>query len=138
MIGKRAITIAPSVTMNPDLVIDSGKAIADVKYKVATADLHRADLYQVVAFAAGFKCDHAAIMGFATDSTAAPRTRLQVGGIAVRQILWRAETDVSPRQAADQFLDDVGQWLDVVSKTTSLAKMSEPSFTNAVFRDRRP
>lgn len=114
-IGRRPIYIAPSVTMNPDLVIADGLAVADVKYKLVSADLNRGDLYQVVAFAAGFECSHAAIMSFSTGDVELHRSMLQVGGITVRYILWPAVVGLPPRSAGDRFLDDVALWFDSVA-----------------------
>jgi hypothetical protein len=34
------------MTLNPDIVVDDGSAIADVKYKLAGEDWNRSDLYQ--------------------------------------------------------------------------------------------
>jgi hypothetical protein len=41
----------------PDLVFDGGLAVGDVKYKDIDPERNRSDLYQVVAFAAGYDCD---------------------------------------------------------------------------------
>ena len=43
------------MTLNPDLVVDEGLAVADVKYKLTDEAWRRPDLHQIVTFAEGFK-----------------------------------------------------------------------------------
>jgi 5-methylcytosine-specific restriction enzyme subunit McrC len=114
-IDRWATCIAPNVTLNPDLVISGGVGVADVKYKLIGGDLNRADLYQAVAFATGFRCAHAAVMGFRTPDEATHALRLQVGEVAVRHILWPAHADLLPGRAAELFLADVADWLASVA-----------------------
>jgi hypothetical protein len=101
-------------TLNPDLVIADGRAVADVKYKVADEDLNRGDLFQAVAFATGFGCDHAAILGFRVGP-APTYDQLGVGRVDVRFIWWRADPALSAIEAADYFLNEVGAWLGGVT-----------------------
>jgi 5-methylcytosine-specific restriction enzyme subunit McrC len=101
-------------TLNPDLVIAEGRAVADVKYKVAADDLNRGDLFQAVAFATGFGCDHAAILGFRVGP-APPYGQLRVGRVDVRSLWWRADSELSPIDAANHFFDDIGAWLELMT-----------------------
>ena len=55
---------ARDLTFNPDLVVDDGFAIADVKYKWTDKDWVRSDLYQTVAFAVEYRTNVAALVGF--------------------------------------------------------------------------
>src|SRR5262249_15747260 len=55
-IHKSALQLAnSSMTLNPDLVLGARAAVADVKYKLSRSDWDRPDLYQLVAFAAGYR-----------------------------------------------------------------------------------
>jgi 5-methylcytosine-specific restriction enzyme subunit McrC len=75
----------------PDLVFDGGLAVGDVKYKDIDPERNRSDLYQVVAFAAGYDCDCAVIVGF-SDGNAAKPAAIRFGKIGVAAFAW----DVSP------------------------------------------
>jgi 5-methylcytosine-specific restriction enzyme subunit McrC len=111
IIGRWAAPISGSQrTLNPDLVIGDGQAIADVKYKVAGVDLNRGDLFQAVAFATGFGCGHAAILGFRLGPEPS-NGQLGVGRVTVRYLWWRADEALSAPDACRCFLDDVGAWL---------------------------
>lgn len=113
-IGRRpARIIGCRRTLNPDLVIRDGLAIADVKYKTSDDDLNRADLYQSVAFATGFGCDHAAILAF-RDGPAPSYGELAVGGVTVRHLWWPADPGLDAREAAGLLIDDVAKWLRAV------------------------
>ena len=56
--------VGSSMTLNPDLVVDDGLAVADVKYKWKGTDWPRSDLYQIVAFAVEYRSKVAALIGF--------------------------------------------------------------------------
>jgi 5-methylcytosine-specific restriction enzyme subunit McrC len=90
-VRKTGRALSGSFTLNPDLVFDGGLAVGDVKYKDIDPDWSRSDLYQVIAFAAGFDCDCAMIVGFSDGSTAGP-TGIRFGKIGVGAFAW----DVSP------------------------------------------
>src|SRR5205823_4838190 len=65
MIVKEPIPLSGAdMTVAPDLIIGYGEAIADVKYKLATANWLRADLYEIVAFAEAAGTSRAAVIGF--------------------------------------------------------------------------
>jgi len=91
-VQKKGRKLAGSTfTLNPDLVFGGGLAVGDVKYKNIDPEWSRSDLYQVVAFAAGFDCDRAVIVGFSNGSTAGP-IAIRFGKIGVEAFAW----DVSP------------------------------------------
>jgi 5-methylcytosine-specific restriction endonuclease McrBC regulatory subunit McrC len=48
-----------SLTLNPGLVFSAPRAVGDVKYKLSPGEWIRTDLYQLVAFATGFRVSHA-------------------------------------------------------------------------------
>ena len=95
-VRKTGRTISGSFTLNPDLVFDGGLAVGDVKYRDIGPDWRRSDLYQVVAFAAGFDCDCAMVVGFSDGRTAGP-TAIRFGKICVEAFAW----DVSPFSEPD-------------------------------------
>ena len=91
-VEKKGRALAGSrLTLNPDLVFDGGLAVGDVKYKDIGPEWNWSDLYQVVAFAAGYDCDCAVIVGF-SDGNAAKPTAIRFGKIGVAAFAW----DVSP------------------------------------------
>jgi hypothetical protein len=59
---------------------------------------HRSDLYQSVAFAAGFWRSHAVVVSFRDDDVGHLGT-VQVGGIAVHHLQWCASAAVDPKLA---------------------------------------
>ena len=108
-----------SMTLNPDLVFGAPVAVADVKYKTATDEWRRGDLYQVVTFATGYRVSHAAILEFArSDSRALPD--LVVGDVCVRQIVWPADPDMIPVDAAASLIASVRTWLSDAALLTRL------------------
>lgn len=110
-VRKRRISIGASgFTMNPDLVFGEGVAVADVKYRYFSDKWHRASLYQAVAFAAAFRCQSCAILGFAGSGGQTPAS-VSVGDIVARAFAWDADGDADPSASADRLVGEVGQWL---------------------------
>jgi 5-methylcytosine-specific restriction enzyme subunit McrC len=95
-----------NVTLNPDIVVDSGLLVGDVKYKLVGSDWARADLYQVVAFAAGFEARAAALIYFDVQGVSAPPS-IEVGRLPVHCLTWRSGLGVRPEVAADILLEEV-------------------------------
>lgn len=105
-----------TLTFNPDLVFSrSGNsttaAIGDVKYKLATIDWNRADLYQLIAFATAFSAPTAALITFRNPQTA-PLPPLQVGPIQVTELSWPADEAISPADAARLLTERTALWLE--------------------------
>jgi 5-methylcytosine-specific restriction endonuclease McrBC regulatory subunit McrC len=99
-----------TMTVNPDLVFDSGAAIADVKYKRARHEWRRPDLYQAVAFAEAYETSIAALIEF--SPTLEHLDPVQVGGIRVDHLVWVSDPSVPPEHAARLLCIDVRAWLD--------------------------
>ncbi len=111
-IVKKGRQLKPSLlTLNPDLVFDNGLAVGDVKYKLGGSDWNRSDLYQAVAFAAGFEASEAAVIDF-RQTTTTQLPKVQVGRIGVTEISWIADPELHAEGVADQLCRDVSQWLD--------------------------
>jgi 5-methylcytosine-specific restriction endonuclease McrBC regulatory subunit McrC len=99
-----------SLYANPDLVFGDVLAVGDVKYKQGKNEWQRADLYEVVAFAAAAERAHALIVNFRPrDSPGLPP--VQVGKIEVTEISWPADADVDAHDASQAFTDRVREWL---------------------------
>jgi 5-methylcytosine-specific restriction enzyme subunit McrC len=98
------------MTLNPDLVLDDGLAVADVKYKLAGEEWKRPDLYQIMTFAEGFRSRNGAILEFCRPGTSRPPS-LQIGDIKVRHIGWPADPEVSPSVAEASMIDAMADWL---------------------------
>lgn len=93
--------------LHPDLVFGE-QAVGDVKYKLVSGEWQRPDLYEVVAFAAGYRVEAAALVGFAASRAASADVRF--GDIAVRTLLW--DVDLSPAAAAAALVDEARTWWD--------------------------
>jgi hypothetical protein len=95
-----------TINLNPDLLFGHPQfRLADVKYKVGQQNWARPDLYEVVAFAAGFGCRDAAILDFA--SFRAQRSTAHVGDHRIVHIPWRT-TEAPPAEAESDFVERVG------------------------------
>ena len=97
---------------NPDLVLADTQpfAVADVKYKLAGSEWKRPDLYQAVAFAAGFSVLNAAIIEFLNPmQVSLPPVR--VGPILVSHIGWDADPSIDAATAAGLLSERFSRWL---------------------------
>jgi hypothetical protein len=106
--GKRLEGTA--LTMNPDLVVGSGSAIADVKYKVSQGDWNRPDLYQLVTFATAFRSKAGALVNF-VPAGAAELTSLRIGDISVHHVAWPADAALTADEAARRCSSSASRWL---------------------------
>jgi len=111
VITKKPRTLpGASLTLNPDLVFDGGLAIGDVKYKYLDVEWSRADLYQSVAFAAGYESDFAALIGFTDRRVATPKP-VRFGKIDVAAFAWDAGTGIEPARAGEALAAEVAECL---------------------------
>jgi hypothetical protein len=117
--------VGSTKTLNPDLVFDSGAAIADVKYKVTADDWVTSDLYQVVAFATGFRVHDAALISFSAGSKTLPT--LQVGAVRVTHLVWDASPGTLPAEASRKLVQDVRRWLKAAKMDPPVASLSRIS-----------
>jgi 5-methylcytosine-specific restriction endonuclease McrBC regulatory subunit McrC len=106
--------VGTKMTLNPDLVFNKGDAVADVKYKLSSAEWRRGDLYQIVAFAEGFHTPHAAVLGFCAPDAQTPPS-VSVGDVHVSHLSWPANSQLSPKHAAYNLVAAVDQWLKEAS-----------------------
>jgi hypothetical protein len=105
-----------NMTINPDLVVTSqdDQAVGDIKYKLAGDDWERPDLYEVVAFAAGYQVQQAVLTNFVT-SPRGSRRPVTVGQHRVTQVGWPAENWLDPEGAADAFCRAVKGWWEGIN-----------------------
>lgn len=98
-----------SITFTPDLVFSGDGGVGDIKYKVATGEWTRPDLYQAIAFAEAFGANRAAIVQFA-GSGSKVCADLLVGATSIREIRWPTDTAVTPEAAADAVASQLAAW----------------------------
>ena len=99
-----------SMTLNPDIIVDNGIAVADVKYKLAGSEWKRSDLYQVVTFAAGYRSPFAAIVDFRPPEVS-PLPLVPVGDTSVIQLSWIADRSLEPDAVASTLAATFSDWL---------------------------
>lgn len=110
-VGKGKLPLPGStLTFNPDLVFDHGRAIGDVKYKLSRGEWDRADLYEVIAFAEAYHATRALILRF-REPAVATIPDLVVGAKTVREVTWIADPSIQPVDAANAVVDEVVDWL---------------------------
>jgi hypothetical protein len=110
-VDKSGLQIAgTSLTFNPDLVFRPLSAIGDVKYKLSTGEWTRPDLYQLVAFATGFRVCHALLLRF-REPTVPACCDLMVGDVRVSECTWTADPLIPASTAAAQFVNRVRDWI---------------------------
>lgn len=112
-------TLPSNVSFTPDLVIDGGDVVADVKYSLLGSDWSRSHLYQIIAFAKAFGASKGIVLGF-TESGATPST-VDVEGIEVSAIGWKANSELGPGQTRDSFLSKLVGRLELELHRTPLA-----------------
>lgn len=113
-VRKAGIMLANnSMTLNPDLVFGSPDAIGDVKYKQASPDWDRPDLYQLIAFATGYQVEHACLFSFAGPAASGPPP-VAVGNVHVASVVWSADPETDPAVAAADFAARSRYWFDRV------------------------
>jgi hypothetical protein len=100
-----------NLTINPDLVFEdpTPRAIGDVKYKLASPEWDRPDLYEVVSFAAGYRVPRALVALFAEPGVK-PLPSVAVGDHVVSPIAWSADALIAASEAAESFSTAVRQW----------------------------
>jgi 5-methylcytosine-specific restriction enzyme subunit McrC len=108
-VTSAGLTLTPSrLRLNPDLVFGT-TATGDVKYSLLSAEWRRSDLYQAVAFATGYRVEHAGVFGFSTAASRPPA--VQVGPVALRAFTWDARATTEPSVAAAELVLEARSWL---------------------------
>ncbi len=99
-----------TLTFNPDLVFDGGRAIGDVKYKLSRGEWDRADLYEVIAFAEAYRSSQGLILRFREPGVPAT-ANLTVGTKTIHEVTWAADPSVDPVDAANAVAEAVAHCL---------------------------
>jgi len=94
----------------PDLNFNDGMAIGDIKYKIASSDWVRPDLYQITTFATGFKSKLGLVIGFNTENTSCPPP-IKVGDLYINYFAWDARDGTDPSNAAKKLVLSINNWL---------------------------
>ena len=106
-----------TMTINPDLGF-APLAVGDVKYKLNWNAWPRTDLYQSVAFAAGFRRREAVVVSFC-DDLRPDLDPVRFGDIALRHLQWRAIKTMDVQLAKHRFVQDARAWWLATSGTDS-------------------
>jgi hypothetical protein len=111
-VRKRGLRLVEGgIRLNPDLVIEKGRAVGDIKYKYFGGDWDRASLNQVVTFATGFGAKSGFIVGFGRGADARMPVQARVGDVGVRKFAWNGSSDANPEQSANLLAAEVRAWL---------------------------
>jgi 5-methylcytosine-specific restriction endonuclease McrBC regulatory subunit McrC len=98
------------MSINPDLVFSS-EAVGDVKYKADWDAWPRSDLYQSVAFAAGYERRRAVVVSFGGDQLSDLETAV-FGEIEVSHLQWRCNPNREPQESEAIFIEEARAWWD--------------------------
>lgn len=101
-IEKKGVKPTPSVSFTPDLVINDGDIVGDVKYKLFSSDWNRGDLYQIVAFCTAFRSEQGFVLAFKPPAVESP-PETRVGDVQVRPVSWPADPELGPGEAFEEF-----------------------------------
>lgn len=107
-------------SLTPDLSFGH-TAVGDVKYKVWAGDWDRGDLYQLVAFATGFRVREGLRVGFA--DAAHGNADVQVGEVRLSACDW-AYGSLSPIEAEEDLGVRLREWWDRVAISAALSVSS--------------
>lgn len=116
-VTKRSLPIeGANLTFNPDLYFDAGLAVGDVKYKVASGEWRRSDLYQGISFAVAAGSSHGCVVDFARAPQVCP-PQIKIGDIRMAQFSWQALDELDPWDSAASLVSEVADWLAVHNPT---------------------
>lgn len=105
-----------TASFDPDLVIDRGRIVGDVKYRISrSADWVSPERNQLLAFAAAFSASKAVVIGFACDSDhTAPALRVGASNpVEIYAINWRCSEEQDPELSESEVVDAL---LDVIAE----------------------
>jgi 5-methylcytosine-specific restriction enzyme subunit McrC len=118
-VKKRKLWLGDSgLSLNPDLVFGSDIAIGDIKYRKLTNQWSDSDRNQIVTFATGFCCRHAALVGFSSDEDGVVSPpAISIGAVALRAFTWSVAEESSPEQSQVKFIEQLDRWLTGIVST---------------------
>jgi 5-methylcytosine-specific restriction endonuclease McrBC regulatory subunit McrC len=100
-----------SLTLTPDLVFGTNRAVGDVKYKLTGPTWNRGDLYEVISFGVAFRTSYVSLVTFSDSSDVAPFKELRVGDMRVSHLVWAADPRREPTLSADLLVAQARVWL---------------------------
>jgi 5-methylcytosine-specific restriction endonuclease McrBC regulatory subunit McrC len=131
-VAKSKLTLGSAFTVNPDVVIDDGRAIMDIKYKIAEPAWSRADVYQLVAHAAAFKSKIAGLIYFSnTEELDFSVRKVQFGEINIRRCAWVAHEETKPKVSSEKLIVSVREMLCPPIERKFFPPHRWPKFTSA-------
>ena len=111
-VRKRGLRLVEGgITLNPDVVIDDGRVVGDIKYKYFGGDWDRASLNQIVTFATGFSAKRGFVIGFRRGLAGHAPMQATVGQVQVRKFAWNASGDADPDGSAAALRQELAVWL---------------------------
>ena len=117
-ISKRKLLLGDSgLSINPDLVFCGDLAVGDVKYRSLNNSWSRADFNQIVTFATGFCCRHAAIVGFDDEGPETLPRPVTIGQVSVRAFGWLTASHSIPVGSQSRLVEQVRSWLTRIVET---------------------
>lgn len=111
-VRKRGLRLTEGgITLNPDLVVDGGRIVGDVKYKYFGGDWDRASFNQIVAFATGFEAERGFIVGFRHREDGLVPLPAAIGKIRVRKFAWVASHGTDPLLSESAIAEEIRAWI---------------------------
>lgn len=113
-VRKRGLLLSEGgITLNPDLVVDGGRIVGDVKYKYFGGDWDRASFNQIVAFASGFEAERGFIVGFRQREDGLVPLPAAIGKMRVRKFAWVASPGTDPVLSESMISEEIRAWIGV-------------------------
>ena len=110
-VTKKGKSVAPGVTFYPDLILNDGAVVGDVKYKLVGDKWIRSDLNQIIAFGTAFEAQKALVIGFSNMAATVP-CDLVVGPLPIRYLVWNVDETTTPESARSALVRDLQTWLE--------------------------
>lgn len=101
-----------TMTLNPDLVFEGGAVTGDIKYKLPKK-WDRADLFQSVVFATGFRARRACVVHFEDGALGSHSVlpELKVGDLEITPFSWKCSAVLDPANSVQDLASEVSTWL---------------------------
>ncbi|OYT98011.1 MAG: hypothetical protein CFE40_14110 [Burkholderiales bacterium PBB1] len=109
----RLMLAGTHLSMNPDFVIDGGRAVGDIKYKFMESHWHRGDLYQSIAFATSYRARQSLVVGFSSEPSGRLPLSVRAGSVSTSALAWLAGSTVSPAASEARLRSELRSWYDL-------------------------
>ena len=98
--------------MQPDLVFGDDEAIGDVKYRISFGKMDESHIYQVAAYAAGYRIQKGLLIEFGDGNL---NDYANLGDIRIDSLNWDTEQS-DPEESAQKLTTAVQKWLSPSSQ----------------------